>query len=134
MKKRIALILFAAMLVSMLAGCGGDSSTDSTDGSAGTTETSGADPSDSSIQGKFLYIITDNLETWGSVTTVCAACRTFAKPMAVNMTLLSWGAINPPMKMHSLMPATVVNTHTSSPVPMAACQIWCSSMVRISRD
>lgn len=54
MKKRIALILFAAMLVSMLAGCGGDSSTDSTDDSAGTTETSGADPSDSSIQGKFL--------------------------------------------------------------------------------
>ena len=65
MKKRIALILFAAMLVSMLAGCGGDSSTDSTDGSAGTTETSGADPSDSSIQGKFLYIITDNLGDMG---------------------------------------------------------------------
>ena len=65
MKKRIALILFAAMLVSMLAGCGGDSSTDSTDDSAGTTETSGADPSDSSIQGKFLYIITDNLGDMG---------------------------------------------------------------------
>ena len=58
-------MLFAAMLVSMLAGCGGDSSTDSTDDSAGTTETSGADPSDSSIQGKFLYIITDNLGDMG---------------------------------------------------------------------
>ena len=172
MKKRIALILFAAMLVSMLAGCGGDSSTDSTDDSAGTTETSGADPSDSSIQGKFLYIITDNLGDMGfrdnglrGVQNVCEtygceydvielggdkstyenafadACDSGEYAYIITCSnggmsdlVLKYGPEYPEIKFVTFdvgaTIATVVNTHISSPVPMAACQIWCSSMVR----
>lgn len=63
MKKRIALILFAAMMVTLLAGCGGGSDTADTGDSADTTaeDTAG----ENGITGKFLYIITDNLGDMG---------------------------------------------------------------------
>lgn len=64
MKKRIALILFAAMLIGMLAGCG-TTPAPAGGSSSGGASASGSGAAASNIEGRFLYIITDNLGDLG---------------------------------------------------------------------
>lgn len=66
MKKRVALLLFAAMLAGMLAGCGGKTTPPAEDGGEKDATANGEEETpESNITGKFLYIITDNLGDMG---------------------------------------------------------------------
>lgn len=66
MKKRVALLLFAAMLAGMLAGCGGKTTPPAEDGGGKDASANGEGQApESNITGKFLYIITDNLGDMG---------------------------------------------------------------------